>query len=894
MLLNMENTTSNGQLNFAYKGKWRSYQTELFERLEINLTAPRINIVAPLAANRFDVALELIGRIGQNALIITNSNSTRSIWRSRINSHFLDSQYRDSVSTNIRLPKNVTIITYQNLVNAFYGQSSEYEPHFQSINSKFRIDKAEEIIKILKNTKVDTLCFDEPNISNGNLCAMVSFLIDNLTPLHQITVSETLPQCKSVSEYDKYEELFGKVQEIIGLDTLYKNNLLAPYQDFVYFSDLSDREKELIDSLNERICDFLPVITQNKTLINKLYSSPYMKHPEKHSKEIYKDLLFFTSVASLFKSKSYVIPDSFMDLLEAEDYDIPDFRATEAQYFVSGLINNSEKFPELEDEITEIKNLLVEYNLLDNYSLLVESSPATDKIITSSTGKVSSVAEISNAELISLGKDLKILVLTDDYEQLDRFEESTNVLSVLNQMNKINYRFKSALISNDLILIPSSVLDNFYDILKAKYISKENVSVLNFEPIDNFVSVQAKDSVRNAVVRSIIKMSDVGILNTIIATDDTFTEEHNLSNFNTLILTSNDSVNSIKVRNQILNHSLDDPEKIVHIWHLCTAYERNSDAMFIRSFKQLLVRPSFNLLKVTDFNKIKIKFEYLSGLDLNTLKISNSIKRILPPNYSINSVNDLLKLNTGFLRFAKDRKHTKANWEMIITNNPNTNLALMEGLETKHELHPLMYQTGYYYLLTIVLLACLLTVYIRPQLFIFSVLLAFGTLLIPTIRVFSRATSSNMTKTVCRIILKTLYKQGNILTKPNKVVLNIINNLDGTKFIYTKSLTQKENHIFVKCLYDFFSTIGNPTYLIVRRNHYLGLIDQKDYHALPEIFAEQKSVVLKFKSFWRHSLGCCNIYFTGVEDGNILLLRAHKRMLLEKKYPPSRITHRWL
>lgn len=894
MLLDMDNTTTNEQLNFAYKGKWRSYQIELFKRLEINLTAPRINIVAPLAANRFDVALELIGRIGQNALIITNSNATRSIWRSRINSHFLDSQYRDSVSTNIRLPKNVTIITYQALVNAFFGQSSEYEHHFSAGNSKFRVDKAEETIKILKNAKIETLCFDEPNISNGSLCDMLSYFIDNMAPLHQITVSETLPQCHSISEYDKYEELFGKVKEIIGLDTLYKNNLLAPYQDFVYFSDLSDKEKEKIADLNERIIDFLPSITQNKTLINKLYNSDFMKHADKHSKEIYKDLLFFTSVASLFKSRSYVIPDSFMDLLEAEDYDIPDFRATEAQYFVSGLINNSEQFPELEDEIMGIKNLLVSHNLLDDYSLLVESSPQTDKIITSSTGKVNSVAEISNAELVSLGKDLRTLVLTDDFQELDKFGETTNVLSVLNQMNLINYRFKAALISNDLILLPSSTLDTFYEILKSKYISKDNVSVMNFEPINNYISIQSKESVRNAIVRSIIKMSDTGILNTIIATDDTFTEEHNLSNFNTLIITSNDSVNSIKVRNQILNYSLDDPERIVHIWHLCTAYERNSDSMFIHALKQRLARPSFNLLKVTDFNKVKVKFEYLAGLDINTLRISNSLKRILPPNYTINSVNDLFKLNAGFLKFAKDRKQTKANWESVITNNQNAHLELMEGLETKHELHPLMYQTGYYYLLTFVLLACLLTVYIRPQLFLFSVLLAFGLLAVPTISVCARATSTNMARTVCRIILKTLYKQGNIATKPKKVNIHIINNLDGTKFIFTKSLTPNENHIFVKCLYDFFSTIGNPSYLIVRRNHYLGLIDQKDYHALPEIFAEQKSVILKFKSLWRHALGSCNVYFTGVEDGNILLLRAHKRMLLEKKYPPSRITHRWL
>ena len=255
----MENLTTKEQLNFSYKGKWRSYQLELFKRLEISLSSPLINIVAPLAANRFDIALELIGKISQNALIITNSHSTRSIWRSRIYSHFLDSQYRDSVSTNLRLPKSVTIITYQALINAFYGQSSETDTQHNGLHqNNFRIDKANEIINLLKNAKVETVCFDEPNISNNNYFEILKYFTENLSPLHQITVSETLPQCNSVQEQENYEALFGKVKEIVGLDTLYKNNLLAPFQDFVYFSELTEEEKSRIEHIDRRISEFLP------------------------------------------------------------------------------------------------------------------------------------------------------------------------------------------------------------------------------------------------------------------------------------------------------------------------------------------------------------------------------------------------------------------------------------------------------------------------------------------------------------------------------------------------------------------------------------------------------------------------------------------------------------
>lgn len=889
---------STQELNFSYKGKWREYQSEIFKSLEYTLGSPKINLITPLGANRFDIALEITGQINCPALIITSSHSSRSIWRSRIYSHFLESQYRDSVSTNIRLPKAVTIITYQALINAFCGQSSEYEPtrHQSGFTgtTKYRLDKANEIVKLLKDNKITTLCFDEPDISDSKRLDIITFLINNLSPLHQITISENLPPVTSGAELLMYEKLFGKITKTITLDNLYKDNIFSPYQDFPYFSELTEKEKQEISFHDKKIALFLPQITQNAPLINKLYSSSFMKHAEDNTKEIYKNLMFFTALASLFKSKNYVIPDSFMDLLEAEDYDIPEFRVAEAQHFVSGLINNSEKFPELEEEITEIKNALLKYDLLQDYSLMFENSPKADKIITSSQGKIDSVREISNTELTSLGDTLKQLIITEDTTQTDNFEKTTNILSVLKLMNENNYRFKSVVISDSLMLIPSSLEENFYDILRTKYISRDNITTTKFEAIDGYISVYSKDSIRNALIRSLLKMLDTGAINTIISTDNCFTEEHNLTNINTVIITSSKNKNCIKIRNQILNYSPESPDRTVHIWHLCTAYEHNTDNIFIAALYQKNTKPVFKLSKMTDFNYLKSRFEYISGLDINTNKISNTLSRVLPQNFAINSHKDLLKLNSNYIKSAKDRKLTKKNWDNLVSNKRKPSPELMEGLETQHEIPAYMYQTGYYYMFTFVFLVSLVSIFIRPQLFIFSILFAFLFLVIPAIALMSRASNINITRTICKIILKALYKQGKISVKPESVQTHIINNFDGTKFIYTKDLNDKENQIYIKCLYEFFSPINTPTYLLVRRNAYLGLIEQKDYHALPEIFAENKKIILKFKSLWRHNLGSCNIYYTGVEDGNILLLRAHKRRLLEKRNAQPRILNRWL
>ncbi|MBR6163705.1 hypothetical protein IKQ26_07445 [bacterium] len=898
MIADIEKTTTIQQLNFSYKGKWREYQSEIFSDLEYSLSSSKINLITPMGANRFDIALEIIGHINCPALIITSSHSSRSIWRSRIYSHFLESQYRDSVSTNIRLPKAVTIITYQALINAFCGQASEYEPlrHQSGFTgtTKYRLDKANEIVKLLKNNKITTLCFDEPDISDTKRLDIITFLINNLSPLHQITVSENLPPVASSQEGTVYEKLFGKITKTITLDKLYKDNVFAPYRDFAYFSELTDKELGEISFQDKKIALFLPQITQNTSLINKLYSSSFMKHAEDNTKEIYKNLMFFTSLASLFKSKNFVIPDSFMDLLEAEDYDIPEFRAAEAQHFVSGLINNSEKFPELEEEITEIKNALLKYDLLQDYSLMFENSPKADKIITSSLGKLTSVREITNAEQVTLGENLKQLIITDNINNSGNYEKTTNILSVLKLMRENNYKFKSVVISEDLMLIPKDLEENFYDILRTKYISRDNITTTEFEKIEGYISVYSKDSIRNALIRSLLKMLDLGTINTIISTGNCFTEEHNLTNINTVIITSSRDKNSVKIRNQILNYSPESPERTVNIWHLCSAFEHNTDNIFIASLYQKRTKSLFKLSKMPDFESLKSRFEYISGLDINTNKISNTLSRIFPNNCSVNSPKDLLKLNSNYIKSAKDRKQTKSAWDNLISNKRNVSPSLTEGLETQHELPAYMYQTGYYYLFTLVFILSLTSVIIRPQLFIFSILFAFCFMVVPALAMISRATNLNMTKTVCKIILKTLYKQGKITVKPENIETNIINNFDGTKFIYTKSLNDKENQIYIKCLYEFFTPINNPTYLLVRRNSYLGLIEQKDYHALPEIFAENKKIILKFKSLWRHSLGNCKIYYTGVEDGNILLLRAHKRRLIEKRNPAPRIVNKWL
>lgn len=87
----------------------------------------KLHVVAAPGAGKTTLGIEVISRIGRPTLILAPTNTIKNQWRDRICSAFLDEKDYGIVSTDIREPKYITVVTYQALLAAFCGQVENSE-----------------------------------------------------------------------------------------------------------------------------------------------------------------------------------------------------------------------------------------------------------------------------------------------------------------------------------------------------------------------------------------------------------------------------------------------------------------------------------------------------------------------------------------------------------------------------------------------------------------------------------------------------------------------------------------------------------------------------------------------------------------------------------------------
>lgn len=229
----------------------------------------KLHIVAAPGAGKTTLGIEVLSRLNQPFLVLCPTNTIKNQWKDRICSSFLEESESGIVSTNIREPKFITVITYQALLAAFTGvveetkdKTFEDESDDEEIATpgRFNAKKAQEIIKILKKMKISVLCFDEAHHLRKEWWKALTYLVNELEPKQTVALTATPPYDVAYSEWERYEELCGPIDEVISIPELVKNNDLCPHQDFIYFSSLRKNERELLSNYSKKTFEFLNII----------------------------------------------------------------------------------------------------------------------------------------------------------------------------------------------------------------------------------------------------------------------------------------------------------------------------------------------------------------------------------------------------------------------------------------------------------------------------------------------------------------------------------------------------------------------------------------------------------------------------------------------------------
>lgn len=908
-----------------FNGVWRSYQKRILDALSFHLRDEKLHIVAAPGAGKTTLGIEVISRLNQPTLILCPTNTIKNQWKERICSSFLEEKDYDIVSVNIKEPKYITVTTYQALLAAFCGNNEDEKDHkycedeeeFEDIDNdsitsskRFKEEKADKIIEILKNAGITLLCFDEAHHLRKEWWKALMYLNDNLKPRQTLALTATPPYDANYSEWTRYQNLCGEIDEVISIPELVKNGDLCPHQDFIYFSFLKKNERELLQKYKQNTEKFIEIIKNDNDLISFLSRMDFLNPNDYEIEKIFENPDFYVSIVTLLNSKGYKIPKSFFKLFGTNKFEIPKFDIRYASIFLDGFFDPKMiEFKIFEKKKEEYLNIAKHLGLVVNKKISFNESIKVRRQIANSLGKLDSIVEIVELECEQLKQDLRMVILTDLIKADDLDCSSMGVIPIWRKLkDRFSDKISLGVLCGSLILLPEKIIPDFEKLLEENNISKDSVSLSCYKNDEKYIKITPKESLKNRIVGLITEMFNSGDLTVLVGTQALLGEGWDAPSINSLILSS--TVSSYMLSNQMRGRAIridkNNPEKVSNIWHLATI-DFPEPVVENKIFTETITDEMLENFKIYfyDIEQLTTRFDGFEAPSyFGKHEITSGIDRIIK-NSNLPLKQRIKDLKNQTIELAKNREKTRQWWkESLYFGYGNKKLMkLSTGVETEpmtiKNLRYTSYKEIIFSFLTIVayLYVSLSQYMFIREFYTFITVVAIVSILIFLLVMFKKflktGTVAGVMKQVAIVILETMSYQGLIKSSLKNVGLHIDKSEDGGIFVSCTNLPTEENNLFIKSLQEFLDPVENPRYIFIKHDTFLNFIKQTDYFSLPAILSQNKDCVNIFKELWEEYIGKCDIVYTRNLEGRKVLLKARKDAFSSSKRPKSKRLSKW-
>ena len=880
----MRDSMSNTEGILHFNGTWRSYQKRILDDLDFHLRDDKLHVVAAPGAGKTTLGIEVISRLNRPSLILCPTNTIKNQWKERICTSFLLEKDYGIVSTDIRKPGYLTVITYQALLAAFCGFDDDPEDkgtededgmdkgYTLTASSRFRLEKADEIIGILQSAKVSLLCFDEAHHLRKEWWKALTYLNEHLKPEQTLSLTATPPYDADLNEWKRYQELCGEIDEVISIPELVKNGDLCPHQDFIHFSQLHQHEREMLEKHRQHVNVLLEKLREDTRLQELLAGMKFLQAEDADMEIILESPEFYVSIASFLKENGYVIPDRFLDLFDASPRDIPQFDIKQATIFLNGFIKAEDvQWASFGDIRDEYYNLARRTGLTDGKRIVLDGNDKYCRQIANSIGKLDSIVSIVDLESNLLKGNLRMVILADFIRMNDPGCSSLGVVPIWRKLKgSFPGRISLGVLCGSLILLPKETVERLQSLISGNALSRDAITLDRFDNDENYVRIIPKEGIRNHIVRLVTDMFNAGDLTVLIGTQALLGEGWDAPPINALVLSS--TVSSYMLSNQMRGRAIridrNHPDKVSNIWHLATYDPKFGNYSF-------------------DLAQLATRFEgYEAPSYYGKHEIVSGIERVMVPN--------LLGIPETNLALAKNRDLTRRWWnDALFTGYGNTPpIGLSTGIEADSLTVKSLRYTSYKYYLCMLLSAALLLIYFPAPVQVIGFLAVAVFLGIILAHYLRTGTVEGVMKQVSIVILEALSGQGLIKTSLKQVGLKIREE-EGEMFVVCANLPADENNLFIQSLQEFLDPVENPRYLLVRHTTFLKKIKQTDYFAIPSAISPNKKSVELFQKLWNKYIGPCEIVYTRNPEGRRVLLKARKYAFSATKKRLSKRLSKW-
>ena len=879
--------------NIKFKGTFRSYQQRILDSADLYLSDGKINIVAAPGSGKTILGLELIRRLGKPCIILSPTTTIREQWGERFNESFLPNGYNIDEYVNYDLNEIVLInsITYQALYSAMNKISSSNEDEEVDYSN---ID----LFKLIKENDIKTICLDEAHhLQNEWQKALEKFIKALDKDITIISLTATPPYDAKTTEWQRYINVCGEIDEEIFVPELVKQGTLCPHQDYVLFNYPTDEEIKSFKEYKEKsffVIDEigkLDFIIKINELLNINYKNMLM--------DIYANVKEYIALLILFNYYEYPINNKLVKILTDVNY-LPNISLHYAEVAVqflidSNLLNKEEK--------SKLLKLLKENSLYDKNQVYLNLDEKLKRKLISSLGKMESISKIVDSEYTSLKEDLRMLILTDYIKKESLAKVGTNdsidnvsVVSIFEVLRRKD-NIKIAVLSGSLVILPNIVIEeikNKHD-FSSKTLENTEYSVVSFKGTN-------KDK-----VRIVSNLFENGSFNILIGTKSLLGEGWDSPCINSLILAS--FVGSFMLSNQMRGRAIrinkKDPNKVSNIWHLVTIehdyiFEENK----IKKIGLFLSDPK-NVIQSIDYETLVRRFDCFVGpsYDFNTIESGIDRVSVIKPPFDQKGIN---KINEETLMLSKKRDLVKDKWDNALAESAKMGIEAEVPRDRKIpaftfiNIGKILLILSFESTLVSVCAQTLSRLTVQSDLGLIALLIMIVSIIIfsflitfVTKKLIANANPTSQIKSFAKCILKTL-KDIDIIesacslkvkSDPNGMFINVS----------LGNATIHEQNIFNKAIAEFLSTIDNPRYIVIKR----GLISKYNYKysfACPTIIGKNKETADLFNRYLSKIIGKYDLVYTRHENGRKFILKCRTKSYISynaKKVNNKHKISRW-
>lgn len=857
-----------------FKGTWRSYQKRVLDQAQRYMKDRKIHIVAPPGSGKTTLGIELIRRVGQPCLILSPSIVIRQQWLERIREAFLAEGTGEGVlSEDIRRPGAVTAITYQALHAAVkrLGQGEEETDDYSGFD----------LLKTVRRAGIKTICLDEcHHLRNEWWRALETFMAE-LGDVFVVSLTATPPYDSTPAQWERYIGMCGEIDEEIMVPELVREKSLCPHQDYVYFNYPSAGEEAQIKACRsdmQRLCA--------ETLADSRFSAVIATHrgirdPKAWADRLLESPAYLASILIFMEREHLPYPRRWLKLLGVKK--LPQMQEKHLEQLLQGaLFEDADSYAWDEKYRAELTGALKRIGCIENRTVSLSASGAVNKLLTNSLGKLNSIEEIVRAEHTSLGRELRLLILTDfirsEYLETIGKEEAAiskiGVIPLFEQLRRsLPGELRLGVLCGSVIILPSEAVACLQEALKDRGSAVAAELRGGGEPT-GYSRVTIRGN-QQAGVRAVTEVFEAGWVNVLIGTKALLGEGWDSPCINALILASfvGSFVLSNQMRGRAIRFSAANPQKTSNIWHLvCLESDKWSKA------RRRLGVEEGELSE--DFAMLSRRMEGFLGLDYTGTTIESGIDRLglFDRRYTGQGVQEI---NREMLDRAADRSGLCEKWEQA--------MVVYEGMEVVDETgvqqQTLKPGAAFYDQLgrLVINAVCgflMLGLLVRAVTagggilsLLFTGVLSAATLILTGrygAKVAGQLTPLKRLKSVGQGIKDALVRSGQITPSCNVMVEE---SRELQYFIYLTGGTVREKSLFSDCIQEFYGLVDNQRYLLCSSR---GPNGRQDYFCVPALFSKNKDAAEQFRQSMSRRIGSCQLVYTRNEEGRSQLLKARK------------------